>query len=139
MTNPWRWRSAALEVEPCEWWNALSIARVMGCEQLSSVWIGGGLEPVPTQTQRAVLGPGRRPTLPQLGCYVLHAVHTHTHTHTADTPLQTLSRARAPHRAPTLQGPRDRWGTDSLLMSINNKILIIKGCFFYLYYFFIGC
>ena len=81
VTNPWRWRSAALEVEPCEWWNALSIARVMGCEQLSSVWIGGGLEPVATQTQRAVLGPGRRPTLPQLGCYVLHAVHTHTHTH----------------------------------------------------------
>lgn len=45
-----------LHVQPSEWWAALSISRVMTCEQPSSVWIGGLLDEVPTQTASAGLG-----------------------------------------------------------------------------------
>ena len=57
-----------------EWWDAVSLMWVMGCEQLSSVWIGGRLDGVPTQTRWAVLcGPvGQLPS----ATAVLHAVHT---------------------------------------------------------------
>lgn len=67
-------QTCVLHVQPSEWWAALSITEVMACEQPSSVWIGGLLDGVPTQTAGAGLG-GTVGQLPSAAA-ILHAVHT---------------------------------------------------------------
>lgn len=89
-TSSWHRQTA----QASEWWAQLSITAVMACEQACSVWIGGLLDGMPTQTRSGGLG-GTVVRLPSAAA-ILHAVHT-AQSHTLN---QTHSARSGPLSAP---------------------------------------